>query len=285
MRIVFFSYGTRGDAQPQVALASGLVARGIEARVAAPENLRSFVERAGVEYAPLHGNSQTILESEEGQRWLRSGNVRAFMSSMAEIARELDPHVFASGLEAARGADVIVGGTLTEELSVTLAEHLRIPFTFAHTIPCEPTGAYPCPLVTTAKLPWAFLNRATYALFRRLAFPIHRDAINVFRRELGLPPQTATAVGRARELGRAGVAALEPPPRSPPCRRRRPGGDHGIHPRPGVGARAPWRGHPVARTGRLARGGAAAGVSWLRQHAHAHPGDLYPGRARARRGT
>ena len=106
MRIVFFSYGTRGDAQPQVALAAGLVARGIEARVAAPENLRSFVERAGVEYAPLYGNSQTILESEEGQRWLRSGNVRAFMSSMAEIARELDPHVFASGLEAARGADM-----------------------------------------------------------------------------------------------------------------------------------------------------------------------------------
>jgi sterol 3beta-glucosyltransferase len=206
MRIVFFSYGTRGDAQPQVALAAGLVARGIEARVAAPENLRSFVERAGVEYAPLYGNSQTILESEEGQRWLRSGNVRAFMSSVAEIARELDPHVFASGLEAARGADMIVGGTLIEELSVTLAEHLRIPFTFAHTIPCEPTGAYPCPLVTTAKLPWAFLNRATYALFRRLAFPIHRDAINVFRRELGLPPQTATAVGRARELG---VPALQ----------------------------------------------------------------------------
>jgi UDP:flavonoid glycosyltransferase YjiC (YdhE family) len=45
MRIVFFSYGTRGDAQPQVALAAGLVARGIEARVAAPENLRSFVAR------------------------------------------------------------------------------------------------------------------------------------------------------------------------------------------------------------------------------------------------
>jgi sterol 3beta-glucosyltransferase len=201
MRFVFFSYGTRGDAQPQVALAAGLRERGFEARVAAPENLRSFVERAGIEYAPLHGNSQTILESEEGQRWLRSGNVRAFMGSVAKIAREIDPHVFASGLEAARGADVIVGGTLIEELSVTLAEHLRVPFTFAHTIPAEPTGEYPNPLVATSKLPFAFLNRATYALFRQLAFPIHRDAINVFRRELGLPPQTAIALGRARQLG------------------------------------------------------------------------------------
>ena len=37
-------------------------------RVAAPENLRSFVEASGIEYAPLFGNSQQILESEEGRR-------------------------------------------------------------------------------------------------------------------------------------------------------------------------------------------------------------------------
>jgi len=201
MRVVFFSYGTRGDAQPQVALAAGLQERGFETRVAAPENLRGFVERSGVAYAPLHGNSQAILESPEGQRWLRSGNVREFTNSVARINRELDPHIFASGLDAARGADLIVGGTLIEELSVTLAEHLRVPFTFAHTIPLEPTGAFPCPLVTTANLPFAFLNRATWGLFRRLVFPLHRDAINVFRRQLGLPPQVATAVGGARELG------------------------------------------------------------------------------------
>lgn len=206
MRIVFFSYGTRGDAQPQVALAAGLRERGFDARVAAPENLRGFVERAGVEYAPLHGNSQAILESEEGQRWLRSGNVRAFMNSMAKIAREIDPQVFASGLEAARGADLVVGGTLIEELSATLAEHLRVPLAFAHTIPSEPTGEYPSPIVTTARLPFAFMNRATYALVRKLAFPLHRDALNVFRRQLGLAPQTATVVGRARELG---VPALQ----------------------------------------------------------------------------
>lgn len=206
MRIVFFSYGTRGDAQPQVALAAGLQARGFRTRVAAPENLRGFVERAGVEYAPLYGNSQTILESEEGQRWLRAGNVRAFVDSVAKISREIDPHVFASGLEAARGADLVVGGTLIEELSVTLAEHLQVPFTFAHTIPSEPTGAYPCPIVTTTRLPFAFLNRATYALFRKLLFPLHRDSINAFRRQLGLPAQTDTVVSRARELG---VPALQ----------------------------------------------------------------------------
>jgi sterol 3beta-glucosyltransferase len=199
MRVVFFSYGTRGDAQPQVAMAAGLVERGFEACVAAPENLRGFVERAGIEYAPLYGNSQQILESEEGRRWLRSGNVRAFMGSVASISREIDPHIFRGGLEAARGADLIVGGTLIEDLSLTLAEHFKTRFTFAHTIPAEPTRAYPSPLVTTRQLPFGFLNLATHALFRRLAFPIHAEALNVFRAELGLPPKRAAAIGSARE--------------------------------------------------------------------------------------
>lgn len=205
MRVVFYSYGTRGDAQPQVALACGLAERGFQVRVAAPENLRGFVERAGIEYAPLHGNSQAILESEEGRRWLRSGNVKAFMKSIAKICKDMDPQIFASGLEAARGADAIVGGTLSEEMAVTLAEHLKLPFVFGHTIPFETTGEYPCPLVTQSKLPFAFLNRASYALFRQVAFPVHRDGINAWRRELGLPPQKTTVVSRGKELGLASV--------------------------------------------------------------------------------
>ena len=201
MRVVFYSYGTRGDAQPQIALAAGLAEQGFQVRVAAPENLRGFVERAGIEYAPLFGNSQAILESEEGQRWLRSGNVKAFMTSITNIYKEIDPQIFASGLEAARGADAIVGGTLSEEMTVTLAEHLNLPFAFGHTIPFETTGEYPCPLVTQTKLPFAFLNRGTYAFFRQVAWPVHRDSINVWRRQLGLPPQKTTVVSRGKELG------------------------------------------------------------------------------------
>ncbi|HVJ93248.1 MAG TPA: glycosyltransferase, partial [Labilithrix sp.] len=121
MRIVFFSYGTRGDAQPQVVLASALRERGYQVRVAAPENLRRLVEGAGVEYAPLSGNSQEILESEAGRRWLSSGNVRAFMKEMGKINARINPDIFKSAVAAASDADAIVGGTLTEDLSFTLA--------------------------------------------------------------------------------------------------------------------------------------------------------------------
>jgi sterol 3beta-glucosyltransferase len=200
MRIVFFSYGTRGDVQPQVALAAGLVERGIQARIAAPENLRSFVEKAGIEYAPLHGNSQEIMESESGQRWLRSGDVRAFMKEAASIAARVDPEVFRNGLAAVHDADAIVGGTLAEDLAFTLAEHRQVPFAFAHTIPFETTGDYPNPFVTTRSLPFRFLNRATYPLYRVLARKIHEKTLAEFRSELGLAPLTDTVVSRAAEL-------------------------------------------------------------------------------------
>lgn len=201
MRVVFFSYGTRGDVQPQVVLASELRERGFRVRVAAPENLRGFVEASGVEYAPLFGNSQEVLESNEGRKWLSSGDVRAFMKGVAGIMARINPELFKSAAVAAEGADAIVGGTLAENLSFTLAEKGKIPLILANTIPLETTGEYPSAFVTRTQLPFPFLNRLTHKLFRKLAWPTNRDTLNPYRRELGLEPLTTTIVGGAHEHG------------------------------------------------------------------------------------
>lgn len=200
LRVVFFSYGTRGDVQPQVALAAGLEQHGFETRIAAPENLRGFVERAGIDYAPLFGSSQEILESESGKRWLESGNVAAFMKEAAAISARIDTEVFSCGLEAARGADAIVGGTLSEDLAFTLAEYRRVPFAFAHTIPMETTGDYANPFVTTRHLPLRSLNRATFGLFRLLAGRLHAKTLAEFRKTLTLAPRSGTVLSRAADL-------------------------------------------------------------------------------------
>ncbi|MDP2316980.1 MAG: glycosyltransferase [Pseudomonadota bacterium] len=201
MRVVFYSYGTRGDAQPQVVLASQLRDRGHQVRVAAPENLRGFVESSGLEYAPLHGNSQAIMESEEGRRWLSSGDVIAFMKALGKILGEINPEVFRTAAAAAEGADAIVGGTLSEDLAYTLAQKRDVPFLLAHTIPYERTGAWPSPLVTTARIPLAFVNRLTYSLFRKLAWDVNRGTLNPYRQSLGLAPLATTVVAGAHEHG------------------------------------------------------------------------------------
>lgn len=187
-------------------MAAGLELQGFKTRIAAPDNLRGFVERAGIDYAPLHGNSQQILESDSGRRWLESGNVAAFMREAAAISARIDAEVFRSGLEAARDADAIVGGTLAEDLAFTLAEFRRVPFAFAHTIPTEATGDYANPLVTRRNLPLRGMNRATFALFRVLASRMHARTLPEFRRSLGLPRRSGTVLSRAAKLG---VPALQ----------------------------------------------------------------------------
>jgi sterol 3beta-glucosyltransferase len=199
MRILLLSYGTRGDAQPQVVLADALRQRGYDVRVAAPENLRGLVEKAGIEYAPLHGNSQEIMESDVGRRWLSSGNVRAFMKALGEICNQINPRIFETALVAAEGVDAIVGGTLVEDMSMTLAELKKVPFALAHTIPFEQTSEYAAPFVTAAALPFGFLNRVTHRLFRRAIFEVNRPTLNPWRASLGLAPLTETIVGRAHE--------------------------------------------------------------------------------------
>ena len=200
MRVVFFSYGTRGDVQPQIAMAAGLEEQGFKTRVVAPENLLGLVERAGLEYAPLFGSSQEILESESGKRWLETGNATAFMKEAAKISGRIDREVFRTALDAAQDADAIVGGTFAEEISFTLAEHKRVPFAFAHTMPLEMTGDYAQPIVTQRELPFRFINRATFALFRVLASRLHATTMPAFRKELGLPPRRGTVLSRAAKL-------------------------------------------------------------------------------------
>ncbi len=201
MQIVMFSYGTRGDVQPQLALAEALGAAGHRVRVGAPTNLRGLVEGAGVEYAPLSGDSQEILESENGRRWLASGDVRAFFREMTKITREYYPRVYRDMLEAARGADLVVGGTLTEDASAAIAEHLRVPLAIVQTFPLEPTRAFPCPVVTQAALPLGALNLITHKLLGRMTVSMYAPTLDPFRESLGLGPLRSTVLMRSRELG------------------------------------------------------------------------------------
>lgn len=208
MRVVMFSYGTRGDVQPQLAIAEGLVEAGHEVRVGAPTNLRKLVEGAGFAFAPLHGDSQAIMESERGRRWLATGDVRAFFREMSKITAEINARIYSDMREAARDADLIVGGTLLEDPSAALAEHQRVPFVNLQTFPVEPTRAFPNPLVTQAALPFGGLNLLTHKLFQRMMRGMITPTLEPFREELGLGPAAGTVFGRSRETGHTVIQAL-----------------------------------------------------------------------------
>src|SRR5690606_32918058 len=89
MRVAMLSYGTRGDVQPMVGIALALQARGHDVVLAAPTNHVSFVERAGVRAASIAGDSEAILHSEQGRRWVADGDVRSLMTAIVDTFKAL----------------------------------------------------------------------------------------------------------------------------------------------------------------------------------------------------
>ncbi|MCB9594136.1 MAG: glycosyltransferase family 1 protein [Sandaracinaceae bacterium] len=201
MKITVLTHGTRGDVQPFVALALALRPRGHEVTLGVPINLVDFVKAAGVRCSPLAMNSQTVMESEQGQEWLASGNVRAFFKALGDIITAGKEELNASSIAACEGAEAIIGNMLMDDIGSAIAEARGVPFIAAYSMPIFATGAYPSPFVTTAQIPTRFLRRFSHGLFASESWKSRTAWIRDLRAQLGLDPVDRCFVARADALG------------------------------------------------------------------------------------
>jgi UDP:flavonoid glycosyltransferase YjiC (YdhE family) len=74
MHYGIIAIGSRGDVQPFVALSLGLKEKNHRVTLMAHGNFKSFVEGYGIDYRPLAGNTEEMLQAREGLRLLQSGN-------------------------------------------------------------------------------------------------------------------------------------------------------------------------------------------------------------------
>jgi UDP:flavonoid glycosyltransferase YjiC (YdhE family) len=143
MKIALVTHGTRGDAQPFAALGLALIARGHEVKLAVPPNLIAFVRKCGIEAGKIGIDSQAFMESEEGRKWLASGNVSAFMKRMSAIAHAHLDEIIDDYSRVFASADLIVAGILTEDAAAVFAERRGIPLVALHLAPLRATSAFP----------------------------------------------------------------------------------------------------------------------------------------------
>ena len=200
MRVSMLTCGTRGDTQPLVVLGTELRRRGHEVVVAASPNTLDLPRACGFEALPFGPDSQELMESEQGQRWLASGNVTAFTKELTEISHETFDRSVEEAERAVAGADVVVGGLLAEDLSVPMAQRVGAVAVTAHSAPVRRTSAYPHPLVTTARLPgWA--NSVTGRVFDTVWWRGNKQDVNAYRSGAGLPPgRPVAALAEAGDL-------------------------------------------------------------------------------------
>lgn len=213
MRISVLAFGSRGDTQPCVALAQGLALRGHDVTVVAAERYASLMSTptsdqnldpkapkrgisprrvsgeqvgGGLAHAPLSVDPVAIVESEEGQAWLRSGPlgfVRGFRTVVEPLAERLVAEVDA----ACAKADLVLAPALCG-----FGRHLRdrygTPYMLLHFQPSEPTSEFPNPLIDARSL-GALGNRVSYALIERLSWLVLARMVNRLRGSvLGLAP-------------------------------------------------------------------------------------------------
>lgn len=187
MQITIVTAGSRGDVQPYLALGAGLTASGHRVRLATHRPFAPFVQAHGLEFAPISGDPQQILQTEAGQAWVDSGrNPLRFVRRLVQL---LEPTVIemATDAEAAcLGSELILYSTFGM-VGYYVAQKLGVR---AISVPLQPltrTRAFPN-IVFPSDPGWGgFFNWLTHLLGEQLFWQAVRPVINRWTDLLELP--------------------------------------------------------------------------------------------------
>lgn len=189
MRIAVIAMGTRGDVQPYIALGLGLKAAGYSVRLLTHENFEQLVRAYELEFCPIRGDVQAIMDTPEMHDLLEKGNFLAITSRTAKASQQAAIDWAHDGLAACQGMELLIAGVGGLFLSLALAEKLKLPLLQAYIFPFTPTKVFPAILFpqVTSKL-GGHVNWLSHHLFRQVVWQGSRSGDRLARQQvLNLP--------------------------------------------------------------------------------------------------
>jgi len=189
MRVVIIAPGSRGDVQPYIALGRGLKNAGNIVRFVTHQNSEALVTSHGLEFWPVEGDIQDIVQNKEMRERIEKGNFLFLMAQMAKQAQSGALRLAEAGLSASQGMDVVLAGMGGVYIGLALAERLALPFLQAYLVPFTPTQDFPSVLVSNLPA-WlgGSLNRLSHNLARQIMWQGFRSADRLARRKaLAIP--------------------------------------------------------------------------------------------------
>ena len=194
MKVGIVTLGSRGDVQPYVALARGLMAAGHEVTIGAEPPYEDLVTRHSIPYVALGDRADTVESFERFARLQHETGRRAY-----KIIREANSWILdlltdqmSSCEQVAEGADVLVEGTMSM-ITPHVAERYGQPFVRAYLRPETRTRAYRRPdLVYPDDSRFGARNRGSYTLPWIAVWGTVRKPVNDWRSERGLAPFGST---------------------------------------------------------------------------------------------
>jgi len=202
MHVVLSAFGTRGDVQPLLALALGLVRRGHRATLVAPPDFAEEAREFGIAFHPMGLSIRGMLE--EHREKLGANPFAIIRAAKRDAARDV-AHQFEAVREAARGADAIMAAGIMWGAS-SVAEAYKLPYWYlAYAPEAIASDHHPPVFIPFGGLP-RFANRLGWRVFGSLVEWVVREPINRQRALLDLAPLDA-AIAHSFAEPRAVLAA------------------------------------------------------------------------------
>ncbi|KNZ41205.1 glycosyltransferase [Acetobacterium bakii] len=164
MKVIIFTLGTRGDVQPYVALARGLIKKGHEALICTGKSFKKFIEDNGIAFHEATADLMAILESEEGRKIFNGGNFNLF--KMMKYAKEVVNPAYRKSMDdfltASEGGDIIIYHPKALA-AVDIANYRDIPCVSMPPVPITyPITEFPNLAMFPEKNLGSVLNKLTY---------------------------------------------------------------------------------------------------------------------------
>jgi sterol 3beta-glucosyltransferase len=185
MNIGIFTYGSRGDVQPFLALALALKQRGHSVLLGAPENFEQMILAYGIQYHKIDGDLERLMYEPEIQNLLETGSTIALLKGLQKNADKNSHQVALDLIAGCEKVDFIITTFIPLFYVASIAEKLHKPFVnLILNPPGTATKEFPYPEFDYFDFPW--YNLLTYKLLNFIIWQAYKKRINIFRKELGL---------------------------------------------------------------------------------------------------
>jgi UDP:flavonoid glycosyltransferase YjiC (YdhE family) len=193
MQITILALGSYGDVLPIATLGQGLKVAGHQVRLATFENFEKMVNQHGLDFHPIRGDSQAILNAGSGRALTESGQniMRAWWAAMQSfgVLAESIAHDLSSPI--LRETEMIINQLPVGLYGYDLAEKMGVPMMMASVMPLNRTRYSPMLAFPSLFAHLPGYNVISYRILEQLVWQWFRPAINRWRKEtLGLPQQS-----------------------------------------------------------------------------------------------
>ena len=207
MKFVLAAHGTRGDIEPCACVGLELQRRGHDVRMAVPPNMIGFVESAGFS-ATAYGpdtDQQIVAVADFIHNAFKIQNPVNVARALKELYVEGWAEMSRTLTALADGADLLMTGQTYHGVVVNVAEYYDVPVAGLHHFPVQPNGQIGLPFFPAPSPVIRTTVQAAWKLYAQISKAEERAQ----RRELGLPPATASARERMIERGSLEIQAYD----------------------------------------------------------------------------